>query len=279
LEGELRIEKCKLKNANCETALHFSVFIFQFSFFNFCMPFVRELPCAIADGPHNMAADEVLLQSAIRGVASLRFYGWTIPTISLGYFQPERRRRDDPLLASLPFVRRASGGDALVHHFELTYALALPAGVPWQTGEPWSRRMHAVIASAFWDFGIVAQLHAQPADRPFTGTLCFAHLTASDLRIGSTKVVGSAQRRQRGAFLQHGVILLACSPHAPMLPGVRELTGRCLTVEETCDSVRRAFTTHTGWAVAPGAWTEAEQRLIEELAATKYGQDWWNCKR
>jgi lipoate-protein ligase A len=243
------------------------------------MPFVRELPYANADGRNNMASDEVLLKSAIQGVASVRFYGWTAPTVSLGYFQPERRRRDDPLLAALPFVRRASGGDALVHHFEVTYALALPAGVPWQTAEPWPRRMHAVIASAFRELGIAAQLHPPSADQPFTGTLCFTHLTTSDLLIGSTKVAGSAQRRQRGAFLQHGGILLARSPHAPMLLGVRELTGRCLTVEETCDSVRRAFAAHIGWDVAPGAWTDAEQQVIEQLAAAKYGQDWWNCKR
>ena len=49
---------------------------------------VRVLPFAVADGPHNMAADEVLLEGALAGVASLRCYGWTTPTVSLGYFQP-----------------------------------------------------------------------------------------------------------------------------------------------------------------------------------------------
>src|SRR5262245_51580642 len=105
-------------------------------------PVCRLLPYAIADGPHNMAADEVLLEAAIAGVASLRFYGWSEATVSLGYFQPECRRLDDERLARLPFVRRPSGGDALVHHHEVTYALALPPGRPWHAGEPWPRRMH-----------------------------------------------------------------------------------------------------------------------------------------
>src|SRR6516162_5517447 len=92
----------------------------------------RLLPYAVADGPHNMAADEVLLDAACAGLASLRFYGWFEPTVSLGYFQPHAAR-----LPGLPYVRRPSGGLMLVHHHEITYALALPAGAPWQGGESW----------------------------------------------------------------------------------------------------------------------------------------------
>src|SRR5438093_13282662 len=107
---------------------------------------VRLLPYAVADGPHNMAADEALLESAVAGAASLRFYGWAEATLSLGYFQPERSRQQYARLARLPFVRRPSGGHALVHHHEVTYALALPVGRPWQAGEPWLCRMHEIIA-------------------------------------------------------------------------------------------------------------------------------------
>jgi lipoate-protein ligase A len=53
---------------------------------------IRLLPYADADGPTNMAADETLLDSAVAGVASLRFYGWTSATASLGYFQPAKVR-------------------------------------------------------------------------------------------------------------------------------------------------------------------------------------------
>src|SRR5215831_4960626 len=184
----------------------------------------RLLPYDLANGPANMAADEVLLASAANGQASLRFYGWSEATLSLGYFQPAARRLEDPLLASLPFVRRPTGGDALVHHHELTYCLAVPAGPRWQSGEPWLR-MHAVIAAALADFGIAARPYDSAGDTPFTGFLCFRHFTAGDLMLNGAKVVGSAQRRQRGAVMQHGGILLAASSFTPALPGIRELRG------------------------------------------------------
>ena len=91
------------------------------------MSVVRLLPFAEAGGAHNMAADETLLEAAGAGQASLRFYGWSAPTVSLGYFQPHNVHISDPLLANLPYVRRPTGGATLVHHHEMTYALALPA--------------------------------------------------------------------------------------------------------------------------------------------------------
>jgi lipoate-protein ligase A len=247
---------------------------------------IRLLPYSEADGPHNMAADETLLESAVRGLASLRFYGWSPPTLSLGYFQPERSRLEDPRLAALPFVRRASGGDALIHHHEITYALALPAGRPWQGADGWPQRMHRIIAAALESFGIRANLHlfsrdAKSSERsaPFTGLRCFQHFTPGDVMVNGAKVVGSAQRRQRGAILQHGGILLRASPHAPLLPGIAELTSRSLTAVEVCASVRHCFALDTGWHVEPGPWTNVELGRIEELAARKYSQDAWNRKR
>src|SRR5256885_1114818 len=116
---------------------------------NLVMNHVRLLPLETADGATNMAADEVLLEAAVAGSAALRFYQWSEATLSLGYFQPEAIRRSDPLLAELPWVRRPSGGSALIHHYELTYALALPAGFDWQPkGQSWICRFHSVIAAA-----------------------------------------------------------------------------------------------------------------------------------
>ncbi|HZT79572.1 MAG TPA: lipoate--protein ligase family protein [Gemmataceae bacterium] len=239
----------------------------------------RLLPWSVAAGPHHMAADQTLLESAAAGLASLRFYGWSEATLSLGYFQPERLRHDDPLLAALPFVRRPSGGSTLVHHREVTYALALPAGRPWQSGEPWLPRMHGILAAALARLGVTANPVAPGAERHFEGPLCFRHFTAGDLLIGEAKVVGSAQRKLRGALMQHGAILLEQSPHTPSLPGIRELTGRRLAAEEVAAAVAEELARQTGWDLAPGEWTAGEQRRVEELVATRYGQDAWNRKR
>jgi lipoate-protein ligase A len=243
----------------------------------------RVLPYAVADGPHNMAADEVLLESAAAGVASLRFYGWADATLSLGYFQPESVRRGDLRLAALPYVRRATGGATLIHHRELTYAFALPAGPPWQLPSQsvasWLGRAHGIVGAALENLGIPSQSASGKDDAGFTGFLCFQHLTAGDLLIGRDKVVGSAQRRHRGALLQHGAILLAASPYAPVLPGIFELSGRAVTVAELIKVLRLQWAHHTGWQFREEQWSDCEQRRLEELVEHKYGQVSWNAKR
>lgn len=245
------------------------------------MPSIRLLPFATADGAHNMAADEVLLESAAAGVASLRFYTWTPATVSLGYFQPARMRQDDARLASLPFVRRPSGGMTLVHDRELTYALALPAGAPWQiTGlSPWLCRMHAIIAAALRPWGVQAAPATCETTAHADSPLCFHHTTPGDLLLGGVKIAGSAQRRQRGALLQHGAIVLEANAAAPAVAGVKDLTGRTVAVPELIDGVTQAFAQDTHWDVAPAAWDPAELQRRETLAASKYTQDAWNQKR
>jgi lipoate-protein ligase A len=226
-----------------------------------------------------MATDEVLLESAAAGVASLRFYGWSDATLSLGYFQSEQLRHADEQLAQLPFVRRPTGGATLVHHHEVTYAFGLPAGAPWQTGNSWLQRMHTLIASALGELQVTTHISIPAGNSPFAGVLCFQHFTAGDLLIGSAKIVGSAQRRQRGALLQHGAILLARSPYAPVLPGIRELSNRTLSTEEVVAAVTRQFARQLAWNLVASDWTAAELQRVDQLLAGKYLCDSWNRKR
>ncbi len=185
------------------------------------MKSLRLLPLEAADGATNMAADEALLEAAVAGVASLRFYTWSEPTLSLGYFQAESVRQSDPALARLPYVRRPSGGSALVHDRELTYCLALPAGFDWQPkGQSWLCRFHGFIAAALSELEIAAKPSLCDEQRKLGEVLCFLHHTPGDLILNEAKIAGSAQRKQRGALMQHGAILLAGSPAAPALPGL-----------------------------------------------------------
>lgn len=273
----------------------------------------RLLPFACAAGPANMAADEVLLQTAaLHGEASLRFYGWSEATVSLGYFQPSRCRLDNPFLAPLPWVRRPSGGKTLVHHHELTYALALPAGSLWQGSESWLIRMHRIIAAALGHLGVasLALVAATSPIHPFQSggvretlphfearealptfgrgrlgacacdqLLCFQQHTAGDLLCGQNKVVGSAQRRHRQCLLQHGGILLAGSPHTPTLVGLRDLTGLTLPLAELQAALILEWAKQTSWGLARKEWTPAEGKLMSQLVAQKYGHPGWNDKR
>ncbi len=236
-------------------------------------PTYRLLPFTLADGAIQMAADEVMLEAAAAGVVSLRFYGWKTATLSLGYFQPEALRHKNPRVADLPFVRRPTGGEALVHHHEMTYALALPKG-----GTHWLCRMHRLITAALKDLGLKAL--TCPTEQPSaTGLLCFQHHTPGDVILNGAKIVGSAQRRWRQALLQHGSILLAASPFTPELPGLKELTGQTFTTEDIEPGIMRHLMSQTGWTLPMAAWTPAEEQRIAELVQSRYGHDSWNCKR
>jgi lipoyl(octanoyl) transferase len=241
----------------------------------------RLLPLQSMDGVHNMAADETLLERAAAGTASLRFYTWNKPTVSLGYFQAADIRLTDPHLSDLPWVRRPSGGAALIHDREVTYALALPAGKPWQTGASWLARMHSVIGKALAELGVGANPFSPVCveSERFAGLLCFQHFTPCDLMIKNAKVVGSAQRKQRGALVQHGGVLLSQSTFTPVLPGIRELSGLDLSAAQVADAICKAFTLETGWTLASEGWTDAELARIEVIAREKYGSDAWSLKR
>jgi lipoate-protein ligase A len=238
------------------------------------------LPFHVAEGAWNMAADETLLQAAASGIASFRLYGWSQPTLSLGYFQSSAASRAYPRLGELAWVRRPSGGAALVHHLEVTYALALPLGAPWQRcGESWLRRMHVLLADALATLGVSARMCGDQEERKLGDVLCFLHHTPADLLIGEAKIVGSAQRKQRGALMQHGSILLAASPWTPQLPGIRELAGVSLSAPTLAAAVTEHLTKQTGWQLLWSEWTPSEREHIEELAAGKYSQPAWNSKR
>ncbi|MGH7170726.1 MAG: lipoate--protein ligase family protein [Gemmataceae bacterium] len=227
-----------------------------------------------------MAADETLLEAAAAGTASFRLYAWSQPTLSLGYFQCCAGSRAFPGLGELAWVRRPSGGAALVHHLELTYALALPAGLPWRKREEsWLKSMHGILRDALETFGVSARPCGDSEERKLGDVLCFLHHTPGDLLIGETKIAGSAQRKQRGALLQHGSILLAASPFTPRLPGIREVTGTVLLAESLGDAAIEQLMKHTGWHLVSTEWTLAERQRIEELADGKYSHAAWNNKR
>jgi len=254
----------------------------------------RLLPFAVADGPHNMAADEVLLQAAAAGQFSLRFYGWTQATLSLGYFQRVACRLDTAdascvgyglapwptqLASALPYVRRPTGGATLVHHHEVTYALAIPrGGMRRDADAACGMCMHQIIAAALTQLGVSCRL----AEAGATGrhpVLCFHQFTPGDVLCGGAKIAGSAQRKHRHGLLQHGAILLAQSPFAPSLPGIQELCGKRLTAEETQAVIVAELANATGWQIMGADWDDAEKAGIEELAQRKYGGGAWNDKR
>lgn len=239
---------------------------------------LRLLPFADADGATHMADDEAMLESAAAGVASLRFYTWDEPTVSLGYFQPAASR--GAALGPLPWVRRATGGAAIVHHNELTYALALPAGKTWQGTESWVCRFHHVVHAVLTDHGIDSHAVVCGEEQKLGPVVCFLHQTPGDLLVNGSKVAGSAQRKMRGALLQHGSILLSRSEHAPTLPGINDAAGKELfTPKALASAVMDRLANATGWVIERGEWTDQERFRAGVIWAEKYANAAWNEKR
>jgi lipoate-protein ligase A len=209
-------------------------------------------------GAWNMAVDEALLETAVdEGKCTLRFYRWSEPTVSLGYFQKPEEATADPLLAGLPIVPRLSGGGAILHHHEWTYSIALPPGHPlgripvelydrihdevigWlrSEGVPAMLRRDSEARHPVGALDPVARIAADEADTAAHGNsslerrarepfLCFGRGDPRDIVLHGSKILGSAQRRRRGAILQHGSLLLRGSPFAPQFSGLLELSNR-----------------------------------------------------
>jgi lipoate-protein ligase A len=193
------------------------------------LPHVRQIIDAQPNsGRWNMAVDEVLLQSAIdREVATLRWYQWCEPTVSMGYFQRAEELKNDPRLSTLPRVRRLSGGGTLVHDQELTYSLALPVSQRLiERPMDLYRLVHQVFIDVFRKRGIELSLRGATLKRATEPVLCFAREDENDLVLTGHKVLGSAQRRRRGAILQHGGLLLKASEITPELLGIVDLAPK-----------------------------------------------------
>lgn len=170
----------------------------------------RLLPPIEASGPWQMAIDRWLLQQAVAGDPRpiLRFYRWSRPTLSLGRHQPEPDPGWTTRLenACVDLVRRPSGGGAVLHADDLTYALIWPQA-------PNSRR-EAYTAACSWlvegfaRLGLELQFGRVAASGPERN--CFSRSTAADLvEPSGAKRIGSAQHWHRGCLLQHGSILIA----------------------------------------------------------------------
>jgi lipoate-protein ligase A len=161
-----------------------------------------------------MGVDEALLASAIgSGTSTLRLYGWRGPWLSLGYSQRlSDERRAALAKAGVGVVRRATGGRAVLHGVDVTYAIAAPEAElpPGLRGS--YELVGAALVEAFTGLGIAAQRAASRPSTEDTPFDCFARPAGDELCVAGRKIAGSAQRRVDGGVLQHGSIRLGPDP-------------------------------------------------------------------
>ena len=251
------------------------------------------------DGATNMAVDESLLDAYASATApaepTLRLYGWRPPALSLGRRQPASAAHDPSFLArnGIDLVRRPTGGRAVLHEHELTYAVAgRLATPPFRKGVlDTYATIAGAIAAALRAIGVAAD--AAPAERagardpgPFGPPVCFDRAGPHEIVVEGRKLVGSAQVRRRGAFLQHGSILLRADParlagavgaadDAPRLVDLETALGRAPDERRLRAALRAAFEEALGLPSFDGELTAGEARESARLRAEKYATAAW----
>ncbi len=193
-------------------------------------------------GTWNMAVDAALLEESLHsGTTFVRLYRWAEPTVSLGYFQKPEETQTDLRLSHLPCVRRLSGGGAILHDQEQTYSCVLPP--THQLAEQPSRLydlIHSLVVALLRERGVDVQPRGRDSKNSVEPFLCFLREASPDLVFHGHKVLGSAQRRRRGAVLQHGSLLLRSSASATELLGLSDLIATfCWTADDSAELGQR----------------------------------------
>lgn len=261
-----------------------------------------------ADGATNMAVDEAIMTAVAAGSVppTLRFYGWQPPCVSIGYAQSMRAEIDLEACRQRGYtwVRRPTGGRAVLHIDELTYSIAAPADEPRMSGDILTtyRRLSRGLVEGLDALGCTAcQAEKQePAgDGSATASAvasaaCFDMPSHYEVTALGRKLVGSAQVRRKGAVLQHGALPLCGDVsrlaevlrlEEPARQALREkLRQRAVTLEEAagrpvsfaeavaalCAGFARALNLH----LEPGHLTEHEQRHAAQLREKYLGDEW-----
>lgn len=211
-------------------------------------------------GVYNMALDEELLarSQASEDRPVLRLYAWQPPAVSLGRFQKRETAVNAEACKRLGYdiVRRITGGRAVLHDKELTYSIIARTDNPLFPGTVLGayKVIAAGLLAGLENLGIPAEIvsrggrHAERVDTRAKEAACFSSPSWYEILVHGRKIVGSAQRRVSGAFLQHGSILMDYDPklEAEVIPGgcagdavtcIRRELGR----EVPLDEVKKAF--------------------------------------
>jgi lipoate-protein ligase A len=254
-------------------------------------------------GAENMALDAALLARArLRREAVLRVYSWLRPTLSLGRnqravgaYSADRARE-----MGVDVVRRPTGGRAVLHWREITYSVAAPE-LPGEPLRASYARINRLLLDALRRLGVPAALAAPVVRAPAPGIApCFETPVAGELVAGGRKLVGSAQYREAGAFLQHGSILveddqqllgrlaLVPLPPVPAPATLRALLGRAPAPAELAEALlaaTRALEDPGACRIGEGDCTAESGDALDDLRAAArgmlvhYGDPTWTWRR
>lgn len=271
--------------------------------------FINSGPCSPS---YNMALDEALLDLHSQGAIPpvIRFYEWNPATLSIGYFQSAEKDIDLEMLKEqkLGFVRRPTGGRAVLHESELTYSIIVTEQYPEMpaTVTEAYRVLSEGLLLGFQNLGLdayfsIPDTEEKQADlKKPKSAVCFDAPSWYELVVEGKKVAGSAQTRQKGVILQHGAILLDLdeekllsvfkfsSPEAKekmrqKLPekavAINRLTDKEITITQCIEAFKKGFEEALEIELIPYQLTEEQLQYVKMLEETKYSNDEWNFKK
>lgn len=234
-----------------------------------------------------MRIDNALLRAAREGVGFLRLYRWNPPCLSFGRNEPATVRYDRKKIAALGVdtVRRPTGGRAVWHDAELTYAVAAPCRAFGSLRATYTAT-HDMLVAALGRLGVTATVASRPsgrAPRPSAGA-CFAAPVGGEIVVDGRKLVGSAQVRSGDSFLQHGSVLLEDSQDlisrittgtVPPLAAtsMRDVLGRTVGFAEVAEAI--SLEAAERW---PGTWHTGKQSPSID-GRDKFGDGSWTWRR
>lgn len=270
--------------------------------------FVNSGPC---DPAYNMALDEALLHWHSEGLIPpvIRFYEWNPATLSVGYFQKAKRDLNFEQIhkLGLGFVRRPTGGRAVLHEHELTYSIIVSEQYPNmpKTVTEAYRVLSEGLLKGFQNLGLDAYFSvpetAEEKDalaKP-KSAVCFDAPSWYELVVEGKKVAGSAQTRQEGVILQHGAILIDLDQEKLLsvfnfkneearqrmkekLPekavSINSLSPKKVSVEQCIEAFSKGFMQGLDITLKPYELTDEQQAFVEKLMNEKYKSDEWNYK-
>lgn len=260
----------------------------------------------------NMAIDEAILtmHSAGNVPPTVRFYTWEPATLSIGYFQKAEKEIDVEAVRAqgLGFVRRPTGGRAVLHDQELTYSVIVRESHPkMPSGVTEAYKVISMgLLHGFRQLGLSAEMVSLASEeekakyRSPGSAACFDSPSWYELVVEGKKVAGSAQTRQKGVILQHGSILLDMDVERlfsllrfsservkqRMIDSFRqkavtinEVSPVRIRLEQAIEAFYHGFATGLGVQLQEQPLTAEELALADELCRTRYATAEWNFRR
>lgn len=259
-----------------------------------------------------MALDEALMDWHSEGTIPpvIRFYEWNPATLSVGYFQ--RVARDINMEAvkeqRLGFVRRPTGGRAVLHEHELTYSIIVSEEYPNmpKTVTEAYRVLSEGLLKGFQNLGMDAYFSVPDSEekqedlKKPKSAVCFDAPSWYELVVEGKKIAGSAQTRQKGVILQHGAILLDIDYEKLLsvfifksdeekeqmrekLPekavAINDLVEIPVTIPQCVDAFQKGFETALDITLIPYTLTAEQLQHVQAIEQAKYAADEWNFRK